>query len=68
MDNVKIQYISKNINIIDKDEKEHICKILLTYGITLHQSNNGVYCSYSDLNEELVNMTYDYLSKTLNAQ
>ena len=59
----KIQYISKNINIIDKDKKEHVCKILLAYGITLYQNNNGVYCNYSDLIDVIINVIHDYLIK-----
>lgn len=63
MNQEKIIFISKNINIIDKEKKEYICKILLAYGINLYQNNNGVYCNYSDLNEVIIDIIYDYLNK-----
>jgi hypothetical protein len=65
MDQKKISYVSKNINIIDKEKKEHICKILLTYNINLTQNNNGVYCYYSDLNQDILDIIYNYIMKAL---
>ena len=65
MDQKKISYVSKNINIIDKDKKEHICKILLTYNINLVQSNNGVYCYYDELNSDILDIIYNYITKLL---
>lgn len=65
MDQKKISYVSKNINIIDKEKKEHICKILLTYNVNLTQNNNGVYCYYSDLNPDILDIIYNYIMKVL---
>ncbi len=65
LDTKKITFISKNINIMDKKKKEYICKILLTYNINLIQNNNGVYCYYSDLNSDVLNIIYNYMVKTL---
>tara|TARA_Y100000389_G_scaffold147709_2_gene146659 strand:- start:14305 stop:14508 length:204 start_codon:yes stop_codon:yes gene_type:complete len=65
MDQKKISYVSKNINIIDKEKKEHICKILLTYNVNLTQNNNGVYCYYSDLNPDILDIIYNYIMKAL---
>lgn len=59
----KISFITKNINMVDKEKKEHICKILLTYNVNLVQSNNGVFCYYSDLNIDVINIIYNYLIK-----
>ena len=63
MDQKKISFITKNINMVDKEKKEHICKILLTYNINLVQSNNGVYCYYCDLNSDIIDIIYNYLMK-----
>jgi hypothetical protein len=59
----KISFIAKNINMVDKEKREHICKILLTYNINLVQSNNGVFCYYCDLNDDIINIIYNYLMK-----
>jgi len=59
----KIKYISKYINIIDKENKIHICKLLLTYNVVLYQNNNGVYCKFNDINEILIDIIYKYLLK-----
>ena len=63
MDQKKISFITKNINMVDKEKKEHICKILLTYNINLVQSNNGVYCYFCDLNNDTIDIIYHYLMK-----
>lgn len=65
MDQKKITFISKNINIIDTNKKEYICRLLLYYNVHLTQTNNGVYCYYSDLNENIINSIYNYMSREL---
>ena len=59
----KIKYISKHINIIDKENKIYICKLLLTYNVILYQNNNGVYCKFNDINELLIDIIYKHLLK-----
>tara|TARA_Y100000389_G_scaffold202277_1_gene247125 strand:- start:188 stop:391 length:204 start_codon:yes stop_codon:yes gene_type:complete len=63
MNTNKIKYISKHINIIDREKKVYICKILLAYNVTLYQNNNGAYCNYDDLNDVLIDIIHDYLIK-----
>lgn len=65
MDQKKIAFVSKNINIIDKEKREHVCKILLTYNVNLTQNNNGVYCYFADLNSDILDIIYNYVVKTL---
>lgn len=65
MDNKKLIYIQKHINILDHEKKEHVCKILLTYNVNLQQTNNGVYCHCDELNDNIINTVYSYISKLL---
>ena len=51
---IKLKFISKRVNTLDIDKKEHLCKILLAYDIDLRQNNNGVWCYFSDINDRLI--------------
>jgi hypothetical protein len=61
----KIEYVSNNVNMLNLDQKMQICKTLLTFGIYPRQTNNGVYCEFSELSDELLDVIYNYLIMSL---
>ena len=65
MDKTKIEYIARKINILDLHEKEHVCKILLAHEIDVKQNNNGVYCKFDELSNELIDVIHEYIVTTL---
>ena len=65
IDKTKIEFISRRINILDFHEREHICKILLAHEIYLRQCDNGAYCRFDELNNELIDVIHAYIVITL---
>jgi hypothetical protein len=61
----KIEYVSNNVNMLNLDQKMQICKTLLTFGIYPRQTNNGVYCEFSELSDELLDVIYNHLVMSL---
>jgi|TARA_B110000263_G_scaffold245058_2_gene254048 hypothetical protein len=57
----KLEFIDKYINYLDIDKKEYICKILIHHNIPIYQNNNGVYCNYNNLNNDIIIKMYDYI-------
>ena len=60
----KRRQILKGIQTLDLDKKEHICKILLTYEVNVKQTNNGAYCQFDEINNELLDVIYQYVITT----
>ena len=65
MDKTKIEYIARKVNILNFHEREHVCKILLAHEINVKQNNNGVYCRFDELSNELVDVIHEYIVTTL---
>jgi hypothetical protein len=65
MDKTKIEYIARKVNILNLNEKEHVCKILLAHEIDVKQNNNRVYCRLNELSNELINVIHEYIVTTL---
>jgi hypothetical protein len=65
MDKTKIEYIARKVNILNLHEREHVCKILLAHGIDVRQNNNGVYCRFDELSNELIDVIHEYIVTTL---
>ena len=61
----KSRQILKGIQTLDLDKKEHICKILLTYEVNVKQTNNGAYCQFSEISDELLDIIYQYIVTNL---
>ena len=61
----KRRQILKGIQTLDLDKKEHICKILLTYEVNIKQTNNGAYCQFSEISDELLDVIYQYIITNL---
>ena len=61
MDKAKIEFIARKVNILDIHEKEHVCKILLAHEIDMKQNNNGVYCRFDELSNELIDVIHEYI-------
>ena len=59
------EFIVHKINILDMNLKSQLCKNLLTMGIDVKQTNNGVYCYFDDMEERLVNFIYDFVKANL---
>ena len=61
----KRRQILKGIQTLDLDKKEHICKILLTYEVNVKQTNNGAYCQFDEISDELLEIIYQYIVTNL---
>ena len=61
----KRRQILKGIQTLDLDKKEHICKILLTYEVNVKQTNNGAYCQFNEISDELLDIIYQYIVTNL---
>ena len=61
----KRRQILKGIQPLDLDKKEHICKILLTYEVNVKQTNNGAYCQFDEISDELLDIIYQYVVTNL---
>ena len=61
----KRRQIMKGIQTLDLDKKEHICKILLTYEVNVKQTNNGAYCQFHEISDELLDIIYQYIITNL---
>ena len=61
----KRRQILKGIQTLDLDKKEHICKILLTYEVNVKQTNNGAYCQFNEIIDELLDIIYQYIVTNL---
>ena len=57
----KIEFISRKVNVLPIHHKEHVCKILITHDIPLHQHNNGAYCWIRDMSDEIIDIVYEYV-------
>ena len=57
----KRRQILKGIQTLDLDKKEHICKILLTYEVNVKQPDNGAYCQFDEISDELLDIIYRYI-------
>ena len=42
-----------------------MCKILLAHEIDVRQNNNGVYCKFDELSNELIDVIHEYIVTTL---
>ena len=61
----KRRLILKGIQTLDLDKKEHICKILLTYEINVKQTNNGAWCQFDEINDDLLDIIHQYVITNL---
>ena len=59
------EFIVRKVNILDMDYKSQLCKVLLTMGIDVKQTNNGVYCYFDDMEDRLLNLIYDFIKVNL---
>ena len=59
------EFIVRKINILNMEYKNRLCKLLLTMGIDVKQTNNGVYCFFDDIEERLINFIYDFVKVNL---
>ena len=59
------EFIVRKVNILDMDYKSQLCKVLLTMGIDVKQTNNGVSCFFDDMEERLLNFIYDFIKVNL---
>ena len=59
------EFIVRKVNILDMDYKSQLCKVLLTMGIDVRQTSNGVYCLFDDMEERLLNFIYDFIKVNL---
>ena len=59
------EFIVRKINILNMEYKNQLCKFLLTMGVDVKQTNNGVYCFFDDMEERLVNFIYDFVKVNL---
>ena len=59
------EFIVRKINILNMEYKNQLCKFLLTMGVDVKQTNNGVYCFFDDMEERLVNFIYDFVKLNL---
>ena len=65
MDKTKIEYLARKVNILNFNEKEHVCEILLAHEIAVKQNNNGVYCRFDELSNELIDVIHECIVTTL---
>ena len=61
----KRRLILKGIQTLDLDKKEHICNILLTYEINVKQTNNGAWCQFDEINDDLLDIIHQYVITNL---
>ena len=61
----KRRHILKGIQTLDLDKKERICKILLAYEVNVKQTNNGAYCQFNEISDELLDIIYQYIITNL---
>ena len=59
------QYIIKNINLLNIEERYTVCKILIFRDIPLQQSNNGVYTFTHNIDENTLHSVYIFLKTRL---
>ena len=59
------EFIVRKVNILDMHYKSQLCKVLLTMGIDVKQTNNGAYCFFDDMEERLLNFIYDFIKVNL---
>ena len=59
------EFIVRKINILNMEYKSQLCKVLLTMGVDVTQTNNGVYCFFDDMEERLINFIYDFVKVNL---
>ena len=57
----RIELIVKKINMLDMCKREQIVKMLLAYEIVPKQTNNGVYCMINQMNDDVIEVIYDYI-------
>jgi hypothetical protein len=63
----KKKYIKKYINILEISSKYELCKKLTFYNLNFESSNNGVYLLFSDLNDTIINIIYDYIKNKIDS-
>ena len=64
MMNREIKYIVDNINKLSLQERYDICKILYFYNDDiLEQTNNGAWCLFKNLENELIWKVYESVKK-----
>ena len=59
------EFITRNVNVLDMNNKNRLCKMLLIMGIDLKQTNNGVYCFFDALEDRMLNFVYDFVKVNL---
>ena len=59
------EFIVRKINILNMEYKCQLCKVLLTMGVDVKQTNNGVYCFFDDMEERLIHFIYDFVKMNL---
>ena len=58
--NREIKYIADNINKLSLQERYDICKLIYFYNDDiLKQTNNGVWCHFNNLDNELILKVYE---------
>ena len=60
----KSQYIIKQINRLSFPDRETVCRIVAFRGYELRQSNNGAYIHINKIDENTLNVIYDFLKKS----
>jgi hypothetical protein len=63
----KAQYIAKQINNVNIDDRYTVAKILLFRDCKLLQSNNGAYIYLKDIDEETMEEVYNFLKTKLSS-
>ena len=59
------EFIVRKINILNMEYKSQLCKVLLTMGVDVKQTNNGVYCFFDDMEERVINFIYNFVKVNL---
>ena len=57
----RTELIAKKINKLGMCKREQIVKMLLAYEIVPKQTNNGVYCMINQMNDDVIEVIYDYI-------
>ena len=63
---VKYKYIVNNINQLSYDHKYTIVKMLLFRNIDVKQSNNGAYCMLDNIDDDMLDIIYNFIKLKLN--
>ena len=63
---VKCKFIVSNINKLSFDTKNTVVKMLLFRDIDVKQSNNGVYCLLDNIDDDMLDIIYNFININYN--